>query len=100
VLKGAARLEFEDRIVEMGAGDYINIQAHQKHRVASTTPDEPTIWLAVQYGGGEADIFPALKMRLTMEPSVFAKAELGNSVEKATMSESRLRWVRAYRKVF
>ncbi len=51
VLKGAARLEFEDRMVEMGPGDYINIPAHQKHRVAWTTPDEPTIWLAVHYGG-------------------------------------------------
>jgi len=51
VLKGAARLEFEDRIVEMGPGDYLNIPAHKKHRVAWTTPDEPTIWLAEHYGG-------------------------------------------------
>ena len=50
VLKGAARLEFEDRIVEMGPGDYLNIPAHKKHRVAWTTTDEPTVWLAVFYG--------------------------------------------------
>ena len=49
VLQGATRLEFEDRIVEMGPGDYLNISAHEKHRVAWTTPDEPTIWLAVHY---------------------------------------------------
>ena len=49
VLKGAARLEFGDRMVEMGPGDYINIPAHQKHRVAWTSPDEPTVWLAVYY---------------------------------------------------
>ncbi len=53
VLKGAARLRFEDGIVEMNPGDFLNIPAHQKHRVEWTTPDEPTIWLAVHYGGHE-----------------------------------------------
>jgi cupin 2 domain-containing protein len=53
VLKGAARLRFEDRIVEMKPGNFINIPAHQKHRVEWTTPDEPTIWLAVHYGDQE-----------------------------------------------
>ena len=50
VLKGAARLRFEEGIVEMKAGDFLNIPAHQKHRVEWTTPDEPTIWLALHYG--------------------------------------------------
>ena len=50
VLNGAARLEFEDRLLEMRPGDFVNIPAHKKHRVAWTTPDEPTIWLAVHYG--------------------------------------------------
>jgi cupin 2 domain-containing protein len=49
VLKGAARLRFEDGIVEMKSGDHVNIPAHKKHRVEWTTPDEPTIWLAVHY---------------------------------------------------
>lgn len=49
VLKGAARLEFEDRMVEMSPGDFIDIPAHQKHRVAWTSPNEPTVWLAVHY---------------------------------------------------
>jgi len=50
VLKGAARLQFEDRVLEMRPGDFVNLPAHQKHRVAWTTPGEPTIWLAVHYG--------------------------------------------------
>jgi len=49
VLKGAARLRVENEIVEMKPGDFINILAHKKHRVEWTTPDEPTIWLAVFY---------------------------------------------------
>jgi cupin 2 domain-containing protein len=49
VLKGAARLRFEDEPVEMKPGDFVNIPAHRKHRVEWTTPDEPTVWLAVFY---------------------------------------------------
>jgi cupin 2 domain-containing protein len=50
VLKGAARIRFEDGIVEMKPGNFINIPAHQKHRVEWTMPDGPTIWLPVIYG--------------------------------------------------
>ncbi len=51
VLRGAARLQFEaDNIsMEMRAGDFVEIPAHQKHRVQWTDPDEVTIWLAVFY---------------------------------------------------
>ena len=49
VLKGAARLQFEDGTVEMKPGDFVNIPAHKRHRVEWTTPDEPTVWLAVFY---------------------------------------------------
>ena len=49
VLKGAARLQFEDCMVEMKVGDFINIPAFKKHRVDWTTPDEPTVWLGVRY---------------------------------------------------
>jgi len=38
VLKGAARLEFEGRVLEMEAGDWITILAHKKHRRAWTPP--------------------------------------------------------------
>jgi len=52
VLTGAARLRFEDddEFVEMGPGNYVNIPAHKRHRVEWTTPEEPTVWLAVHYG--------------------------------------------------
>lgn len=50
VLKGAARLRFEDQVIEMKPGSFINIPAHRRHRVEWTTPDEPTVWLAIHYG--------------------------------------------------
>jgi cupin 2 domain-containing protein len=49
VLQGAARLQFEDGMVDMRVGDFINIPAREKHRVDWTTPDEPTVWLGVRY---------------------------------------------------
>jgi len=51
VLQGAARLRFEDEAepIEMRPGDAIHIEAHKKHRVEWTTPEEPTVWLAVHY---------------------------------------------------
>jgi len=51
VLKGAARLRFEDdsRAIELKPGDSLTIPAHRRHRVEWTTPDEPTVWLAVHY---------------------------------------------------
>jgi cupin 2 domain-containing protein len=51
VLKGAARLRFQDGELELMPGDFVDIPAGKKHRVEWTTPDEPTIWLAVFYGG-------------------------------------------------
>jgi cupin 2 domain-containing protein len=49
VLKGVARLQFEDGTVEMKPGNFVNIPAHKRHRVEWTTPDEPTVWLTVHY---------------------------------------------------
>jgi cupin 2 domain-containing protein len=49
VFRGAARLRFEDKVVEMKPGDYVDIPARKKHRVEWTMPDEPTVWLAVHY---------------------------------------------------
>jgi cupin 2 domain-containing protein len=51
VLQGAARLLFEGdaKSIELGAGDYVDIPAHKKHRVEWTTPEEPTVWLAVYF---------------------------------------------------
>ena len=39
----------KDRVVEMMPGDWIKIPTHQKHRIEWTSPDEPTVWLAVFY---------------------------------------------------
>ena len=49
VLKGSARLSFENGSIELNPGDHINIRAHQKHRVDWTTSAENTIWLAMFY---------------------------------------------------
>ena len=51
VVKGKAKLRFEkdDRLVELNAGDFIDIKAHTKHKVQWTCPDQQTVWLAVFY---------------------------------------------------
>lgn len=49
LLKGAARLEFADHVLDLRPGDFVDIPANVRHRVAWTTPDEPTVWLAVHY---------------------------------------------------
>jgi len=51
VLSGAARLRLADpeEILELRAGDCLEIAAHRRHRVEWTSPDGPTIWLAVFY---------------------------------------------------
>ncbi len=50
VLNGNAGLLFEgDKTIIMKTGDYINIPAHQKHRVEWTDPEEETIWLTIHY---------------------------------------------------
>lgn len=55
VLKGAARLRFEDDAMEMTPGSFVNIPAHRKHRIEWTAPDEPTVWLAVHYESENTD---------------------------------------------
>lgn len=51
LLQGAAHVRFDgvDAPTELVPGDYISIPAHTRHRVEWTTPDGPTIWLAVHY---------------------------------------------------
>ena len=51
LLKGEAELLFEENEdrVTLKPGDHVLIQPHQKHRVAWTSSNEPTIWLAVFY---------------------------------------------------
>ena len=51
LLKGRARLllEGDSNPIELHPGDYLNIPAHQRHRVEWTDPNQVTIWLAVHY---------------------------------------------------
>ncbi len=51
IIQGRATIQFETdaQPVELSAGSYLNIPAHVKHRVASTSPTEETVWLAVFY---------------------------------------------------
>ena len=51
VLQGNATLEIVDNgntvARNMSPGDHVLLRARQKHRVVSTAPDQPTVWLAV-----------------------------------------------------
>ena len=50
VLKGNASISFENEtVIDLKEGDYINIPAHRKHRVISTSAITETIWLAIHY---------------------------------------------------
>ena len=55
LLRGAARLEFEDgELLTLGPGDWLEIPAHRRHRVAWTDPDADSVWLAVHYDPADA----------------------------------------------
>lgn len=49
LVSGAAEilLKEEDAPRPLKPGDYLFIPAHVRHRVTWTTPDQPTIWLAI-----------------------------------------------------
>lgn len=50
LLSGSARLEYADsRPQELTVGDWVFLPAHCRHRVATTDPQQPTVWLAVFY---------------------------------------------------
>ena len=53
VLEGGAAVQFEGdpEPVELRQGSYLNIPAHARHRVASTDPNQKTLWLAIHYRG-------------------------------------------------
>jgi len=52
LLQGSAvlQIEGEDQSRVLKPGDFVNLPAHQKHRVESTDPDKKTVWLAIHYG--------------------------------------------------
>ena len=48
VLAGRATLCFDDgEVLALVPGDHVLITPHRRHRVEETSPDEPTVWLAV-----------------------------------------------------
>ncbi|MFC2084477.1 cupin domain-containing protein [Bacteroidota bacterium] len=49
MLKGSAEIEFEEGILKLNSGDYLNIPAHTKHRIKWTDLKEKCFWLAVHY---------------------------------------------------
>ena len=50
VLQGSGTLSFEDGSTKtLNVGDYINIPAHQKHKVSHTSTKEKTVWLSIFY---------------------------------------------------
>ena len=50
VLSGYGVIEYENGVkVTLKDGDYLNIKAHEKHRVLETSSEEATAWLAIFY---------------------------------------------------
>ena len=51
LIAGEAHVEFEGegQPRELKPGDYLTIPAHCRHRVAWTSSDEPSVWLAVHF---------------------------------------------------
>lgn len=51
LMQGEAKLELEGNEGEivLGAGDYLVIPPHTRHKVVWTLPGEETIWLAVHF---------------------------------------------------
>ena len=48
LLQGKAELTYFDHFqIQLKAGDYLLIPAHQKHRVSYTSVEPPCIWLAI-----------------------------------------------------
>ena len=51
LLKGAAGLWLDGQGERtLRPGDHLLIPAHIRHRVTWTTPNEPTVWLALHFG--------------------------------------------------
>jgi cupin 2 domain-containing protein len=58
LLKGSAGLLFEGNkeVMALRPGDYIQIPAHQRHRVEWTDPEQKTVWLALHYSGSGSEV--------------------------------------------
>lgn len=49
LLQGSARLLIAEpeQVIDLSAGDYVYLAAHQRHRVVQTSTDPAAIWLAL-----------------------------------------------------
>ncbi|MCI5707167.1 MAG: cupin domain-containing protein [Odoribacter sp.] len=47
LVQGEATLEFEDKMVDMKAGDYMVIHKNTKHRIEKSSMEPACIWLCV-----------------------------------------------------
>ena len=47
LLEGAAQLEVDGEVVELGPGDHLYLPAHRPHRLLSTVTAPRCLWLAV-----------------------------------------------------
>lgn len=56
LLQGHATLTFEDENeINLKPGDYIFIEAHRRHKVSWTNPDEVCVWLALHFEKNESN---------------------------------------------
>ena len=54
VLRGRGIIVYEDgATVELSEGDWLHLPARCRHRVHWTDPEQPTLWLAVHFPGGD-----------------------------------------------
>lgn len=54
LVAGHAELEFEDRpLLALGPGDWVQIDAHVRHRVRATAPDVDTVWLVAFFDAAD-----------------------------------------------
>ena len=49
LLEGESQVQFEEEVVSLKKGEFLNIVANRKHRVKYTSKQKPTIWLAIFY---------------------------------------------------
>ena len=54
LLTGHARLQLETETMELEPGDWVELPARARHRVAWTAPNRPTVWLAVHFAARPA----------------------------------------------
>ena len=47
LLSGSAKIVFENSTITLNEGDYLLIEAHQKHRVTYTSKEPKAVWLAI-----------------------------------------------------